>query len=210
MKTLIYNIGYYLCKFIAVTLFRYRIVHPERMIEKGGVILAVNHTSYLDPPLVAICSHRAIHFLARKTLFKWPILGPLFPSMNVIPVDRDGANGMALRAVIQRIRQGDAVVLFPEGTRARNGISQIPQAGIGFIIAKTLCPVLPLRIFGTNMLLPFRRRHGVFLPVKITTVIGEAIHFLPEDTQPANKKTYQRLSQRVMEAINSLRLSNQQ
>ena len=204
--TLIYSIGYYLCKFIAVTLFRYRVVHPERMIEKGGVILAVNHTSYLDPPLVGICSRREVYFLARKTLLHWPMLGSLFPSMNVIPVDRDGANGMALRAVIQNIHRGNAVVLFPEGTRSKEGILRPAQPGLGFIIAKTLCPVLPLRIFGADKALPSLRRGMTLLPEKITIVVGKAMHFLPEDIYPADINTYRRIGQQVMDAISTLHL----
>ena len=205
--TLIYRAGYWLCRLTAAILFRYRVVHPERMVEKGGVVLAVNHTSYLDPPLVGICSRRDVYFLARKTLLEWPILGPLFPSMNTIPVDRDGVAGMALRVVIQKIRRGNAVVLFPEGTRSRDGTLQLARPGIGLIVAKTLCPVLPLRIFGANRAFPLGGK--VLYATKITTVVGEAIHFLPGDVQPANRETYKRIGQRVMDAINGIHLSQE-
>jgi 1-acyl-sn-glycerol-3-phosphate acyltransferase len=205
--TLIYKAGYWLCRLTAAILFRYRVVHPERMVEQGGVVLAVNHTSYLDPPLVGICSRRDVYFLARRTLLEWPILGPLFPSMNTIPVDRDGVAGMALRVVIQKIRRGNAVVLFPEGTRSRDGTLRLARPGIGLIVAKTLCPVLPLRIFGANRALPLGGK--VLYPTKITTVVGEAIHFLPGDVQPANRETYKRIGQRVMDAINGIHLSQE-
>ncbi|QQY08054.1 MAG: 1-acyl-sn-glycerol-3-phosphate acyltransferase [Candidatus Xiphinematobacter sp.] len=206
--TLVYGIGYWLCKLAAAVLFRYKIIHPERMVERGGVVLAVNHTSYLDPPLVGICSRRDVYFLARKTLLEWPILGPLFPNMNTIPVDRDGvAGGMALRAVIQKIRRGNAVVLFPEGARSRDGTLHLARPGIGLIVAKTLCPVLPMRIFGANRALPFGRKTPY--PTRITTVVGEVMHFSLEDVQPANVETYRRISQRVMDAINDIRLSQE-
>jgi 1-acyl-sn-glycerol-3-phosphate acyltransferase len=202
--TLVYRVGYWLCKLAATILFHYRVIHPERMVERGGVVLAVNHTSYLDPPLIGICSRRDVYFLARKTLLEWPILGPLFLNMNVIPVDRDGAGGMALRAVVQKIRRGNAVVLFPEGTRSRDGTLQLARPGIGLIVAKTLCPVLPLRIFGANRAFPL----GGKMPysARIITVVGEVIHFLPKDIQPANGETYRRIGQRVMDAINDIHL----
>src|SRR5207302_6363293 len=82
-----YRAGYRLSSFIARTLFKFRVVHRERIIESGGVILAMNHQSYLDPPLAGICCRRPIYFLARKTLLNWPILGPIFPKLNVVPVN---------------------------------------------------------------------------------------------------------------------------
>jgi 1-acyl-sn-glycerol-3-phosphate acyltransferase len=95
--TLVYNIFYNLTKLIARMFFSLRIVHPERMIESRPLIIAVNHSSFFDPPLAGICSRRAVYYLARKTLLQWPVFGSLFPSMNVIPVERDGNDMSALR-----------------------------------------------------------------------------------------------------------------
>ena len=92
-----------------------RVVHPERMIEEGPLILAVNHSSYFDPPLAGICSRRAVYYLARKNLLEWPVLGPLFPSMNVIPVVRDGNDMSALREVIKKIGGGEWRATFSRG-----------------------------------------------------------------------------------------------
>lgn len=205
--TLVYNFGYHLCKLIAATLFRYRVLHPERMIEQGGLILAVNHSSYLDPPLAGICSKRDVYYLARRTLLDWPILGPLFPDMNVIPVDRDGTDRSALKTIIRKIQEGNGVVLFPEGTRSQSGELQPAQPGLGLIIAKTLCPVLPLRIFGANKAFPRGAKWPH--PTRITTVIGEPLYFSKEDTLPSSRETYLHLSQRVMNAISALELDEE-
>ncbi|HVE15309.1 MAG TPA: lysophospholipid acyltransferase family protein, partial [Chthoniobacterales bacterium] len=110
-----------LARIFARLFFRFRIHHRERLPESGGIILAANHQSYFDPPLVGICSRRPVHYLARKTLLEWPFFGPLFPDMNVIPVDRDGNDMSALKTVIRKIREGEGVVLFPEGTRSPDG-----------------------------------------------------------------------------------------
>ncbi|MCX7869749.1 MAG: 1-acyl-sn-glycerol-3-phosphate acyltransferase, partial [Terrimicrobiaceae bacterium] len=118
---IVYNIFYTLAKWLAQWVFALRVVHPERMIESGPLILAVNHASYFDPPLAGICSKRAVYYLARRSLLEWPVLGPLFPAMNVIPVERDGHDMQALREVIRKVREGHGVVLFPEGTRSRDG-----------------------------------------------------------------------------------------
>ena len=193
-----------LAKLLAKIFFRFRVIHPERLPQSGGLILAANHQSYFDPPLVGICSKRAVHYLARKTLMEWPFFGPLFPDMNVIPVDRDGNDMSALKTVIRKIKEGEGVVLFPEGTRSRDGNLQPGQAGVGLVIAKTLAPVVPVRIFGSYEAFP-RSSKGVKLhPIRV--VIGEPIHFTKEDVANADRDTYRQLSQRVMDAIAKLEL----
>ena len=202
--TLTYNIFYNLAKLLARVFFRMRVVHPERMVESGPLILAVNHTSYFDPPLAGICSRRGVYYLARKTLLQWPFFGPLFPAMNVIPVERDGNDMSALREVIKKIKEGNGVVLFPEGTRSKDGNIQPARAGIGFVIAKTGAPVLTMRIFGAYDAFPKNSKRLHF--TQITVVIGEPLVFSREELASATRETYQALSDRVMEAIAALRL----
>ncbi|GAB4174108.1 MAG: lysophospholipid acyltransferase family protein [Terrimicrobiaceae bacterium] len=200
--TIIYNIFYNLAKLFARLLFSMRVVHPERMIESGPLILAVNHASYFDPPLAGICSRRAVYYLARRNLLEWPFFGPLFPAMNVIPVDRDGNDLTALREVIRKIKQGNGVVLFPEGTRSRDGGLGEARGGIGLVIAKTGAPVLPMRIFGSFEAFP----RDAKLPRlrQITVAIGEPIHFKKEELEGLDREGYQALSERVMSEIAKL------
>lgn len=200
--TIIYNIFYNLAKLVARFVFSMRVVHPERMVEEGPLILAVNHSSFFDPPLAGICSRRGVYYLARKSLLKWPFFGPLFPAMNVIPVERDGNDMSALREVIKKIREGNGVVLFPEGTRSKDGNLQPARAGIGFIIAKTLAPVQPMRIFGAYEAFP-KGSKGLRL-TQITVVIGEPLHFTKADLEAGGRDSYQHLSDRVMQAIAAL------
>jgi 1-acyl-sn-glycerol-3-phosphate acyltransferase len=202
--TIIYNIFYTLAKWLARLFFDFRVIHPERIPEEGGVILASNHQSYFDPPLVGICSHRGVHYLARKTLLQWPFFGPLFPAMNVIPVDRDGNDMAALKTVIRKIRQGEGVVLFPEGTRTRDGNLQPAQAGVGLVIAKTGAPVVPMRIFGAYEAFPRGAKRVRLHPIRV--VVGNPIHFSPEELAGADRETYRRLGQRVMDEIAALEL----
>src|SRR3954466_2466343 len=119
-----YWTGYYLSKAIARIFFRFRILHRERRILTGPVILAMNHESYLDPPLAGISSGREVYFLARNTLLDVPVLGWLLPRLNVIPVDQEGNDRSALKALIRILRKGDATVVFPEGARTIDGLLQ--------------------------------------------------------------------------------------
>ncbi len=199
---IVYNIFYNFAKLLARFPFSLRVVHPERMIEEGPLILAVNHASYFDPPLAGICSRRAVYYLARKNLLEWPFFGPLFPDMNVIPVERDGNDLSALRVVIRKIREGQGVVLFPEGTRSRDGQLGRARSGIGFVIAKTGAPVLPMRIFGSFEAFPREASLPRFR--QITVSIGEPLRFPASELAGNDRDTYQRLSDRVMEAIAGL------
>jgi 1-acyl-sn-glycerol-3-phosphate acyltransferase len=174
------------------------------MIQSGPAILAMNHQSYLDPLLAGIASDRAIYFLARRTLLDAPTLGWLLPKLNVIPVNQEGVDRSAIKAVIRILNTSHAVLIFPEGSRTLDGNLQPAEPGLGLVIAKTLAPVVPMRIFGAHEALP-RGGGGLHL-VPITIVIGEPISFTAADLGLPGKNLYQQLSQRVMDAIASLRL----
>src|SRR5260221_4055105 len=194
-----YQFCYNLSKGIAYTLYDLRVVHRERISEKGGVILAMNHQSYLDPPLAGIACRREIYYLARKNLLEWPLLGPIFPKLKVIPVNQERADMSALKTVIKLIRAGECTVVFPEGSRTLDGQLQPAQPGLGLVIAKTLAPVVPMRIFGAHEAFPRGGKPHPFRP--ITLVVGEPMFFTEADLAGAGRDLYQRLSERVLARI---------
>jgi 1-acyl-sn-glycerol-3-phosphate acyltransferase len=195
---------YHLIRIVGRIFFRVRVFHRERMINHGPVIMASNHESYLDPPIVGAVADRAIFFLARKTRLEGPFFGWLLPKLNVIPVDQEGGDRSALKALIRILRAGEGTLVFPEGERSHDGRLRPALPGLGFVIAKTLAPVVPMRIFGAREAWPRGSARVRFRPIKI--VVGEPIHFTAADLQPPGKDLYQRLSQRVMDAIAALSL----
>jgi len=199
-----YWIGYHLSRLAGRLFFRFRVIHRERMIQSGPVILAMNHQSYLDPPLAGTTCDRAIYFLARRTLLDVPLLGWVLPKLNVIPVNQEGVDRSAIKAVIRVLQAGNGVLVFPEGSRTVDGTLQPAEPGMGLVIAKTLAPVVPMRIFGAREALP--RSGGRLRFVPITVVIGEPIFFSAADIEPGGKDLYARLSDRVMQAIAALHL----
>ena len=199
-----YWTGYYLAWLLGKLLFRFRVVHGERIIKEGAVIIAMNHQSYLDPPLAGIATGREMYFLARDTLLDVPVLGWLLPRLNVVPVDQEGNDRSALKALLRILKSGNGTIVFPEGARTLDGELQPVLPGLGFVIAKTLAPVVPMRIFGAREALP--RGEGRVRFVPITIVVGEPIHFTKADLEPGGKELYQKLSERVMERIAALRL----
>jgi 1-acyl-sn-glycerol-3-phosphate acyltransferase len=198
-----YWLGYQLSRLVGRLFFRLRVIHPERMLQNGPVILAMNHQSYLDPPLAGTTCDRAIYFLARRTLLDVPLLGRLLPRLNVIPVNQEGIDRSALKSLIRILKAGNAALVFPEGSRTTDGNLQPAEPGLGLIIAKTLAPVVPMRIFGAREALP---RGGGLHFAPITIVIGDPIFFTAADLSQAGKDLYKRLSQDVMDAIAALRL----
>ncbi len=198
-----YAFSYQLSKFVAESFFDLRVYGQDNIIEDGPVLLAMNHQSFLDPPFAGICCRREIFYLARKSLFDIPILGFILRRINVIGVDRDHADVAALKAVIRVIRSGGCTVVFPEGTRTHDGTLQPAKPGAGFIIAKTLAPVVPMRIFGAFDAFP--RGSDFPHPSPVTIVAGEPMHFTSRDVKGDPRTVFQRLSEQVMERIAALK-----
>ncbi len=96
-------------------IFHWQVFNPERVPLNGPVILASNHASFLDPPLAGSGVHRPINYLARDTLFRFPGIGALLKSWNAVPVDREGGGAAGLKAILDRLLAGGAIILFPEG-----------------------------------------------------------------------------------------------
>ena len=195
-----YLLGYSLSKALAKTFFHYRVVGAENMIEEGPCIIAANNCSYLDPPLVGVACQRAIHYLARKSLLDIPILGPILPQLNVIPVEQKNADRSALMGAIRVVRNGGAVLIFPEGSRSPDGKLQPAQPGIGMIVAKTGAPVVPVRVSGSFQAFPRGTAIPRFVPVKVT--IGAPVLF--EESGTEDRAFYQKASNRIMDAVAAL------
>jgi 1-acyl-sn-glycerol-3-phosphate acyltransferase len=200
---LVYQTAYYLTRALAHCCFDYRVINREAIPPSGGLILAMNHQSFLDPPLAGIACDREVYFLARKSLLEIPVLGGLLLDLNVIPYDQEGGDMSALKSVIRVVKGGDAAVVFPEGTRSRDGRLLPAQSGLGLVVAKTLAPVVPMRIFGAHEAFP--RDNSKIRMVPVTLVVGEVLHFTPADFKGDTKAAYKRVSETVMERIAALR-----
>jgi len=199
-----YWFGYNSSRILAKIFYRFRILHRERMIQTGPVIVAMNHQSFFDPPLAGNACDRAIYFLAKKSLMKVALLRWLLPKLNVIPVDLEGVDRSAIKALIRVLQSGESALVFPEGSRTPDGTLQSAEPGVGLVIAKTRAPVVPMRIFGAHEAWPIGGK--IRLGPHISIVVGEPIHFSDADYQGTGKDVYSRLSQRVMEAIAALKL----
>jgi 1-acyl-sn-glycerol-3-phosphate acyltransferase len=176
------------------------VINPEKRIHSGAAILVSNHASYLDPPIVAIGYNREISILARSTLFKG-VGGWLYPKLNAFPIDREQADLSSIRSILRKLKNGNRVLMFPEGTRTTDGKLQEAKAGIGLLVAKSKVPVQPVRIFGAYESLP---RGGDYRPHRIRLVIGDPVNFSKEDIKGKSREGYQRIADQLMKAIADL------
>ena len=170
-----YFLGWWFFRIYTGLYHRRQVFNEERIPRTGGVILASNHLSYIDPPLVGCSTRRVIHYLARASAFKGAIGGAILRSWNSIPVDRDGGSTKGLRTILERLREGRAIMMFPEGTRSPDGTQQTSRPGIGLMIAKSDAPVIPVRVFGTYE--AYGRHHAIPRPRRVQVKFGEALRF---------------------------------
>jgi 1-acyl-sn-glycerol-3-phosphate acyltransferase len=203
-----YRLGWIFFRAAYATYFRWRVFNAERVPRTGAVILAANHTSYIDPPLVGAGLNRDINYLARKSLFRFPGLGALLRSWNSVPVDRDGGGAAGLKAILDRLLAGGGIILFPEGTRARDGKLQPARSGIGLIVAKSAAPVVPVRVFGTFE--AYGRNHKIPRPKRVAVKYGLPMTFekLRAEAKVCDKarlkEIYQEIADEIMTAIAKL------
>jgi 1-acyl-sn-glycerol-3-phosphate acyltransferase len=188
--------------------FGWRVFNRERVPLTGPVILAANHASFLDPPLVGSGVKRAIFYLARESLFEVPGLNWLLPRINAVPVDRDGGGAKGLKAILDRLLAGEGIVLFPEGTRTRDGQLQPARSGIGLTVIKSGAPVVPVRLFGTRE--AYGRHMRIPLPRRVMVKYGRRMDFLElrEEAKTCSKQRlreiYQQVADEIMAAIGKL------
>jgi 1-acyl-sn-glycerol-3-phosphate acyltransferase len=203
-----YRLGWSCFRAMFAVYFRWSVFNPERVPQTGGVILASNHASFLDPPLVGSGLHRDINYLARESLFRFPGIGALLRSWNSVPVDRDGGGASGLREILTRLLAGGAIILFPEGTRTPDGKLQSARSGIGLTVIKSDVPVIPVRTFGTFE--AFGRNHKFPRPHRIVVKYGEPMRFekLRAEAKTCDKvrlkKIYQDVADEIMAAIAKL------
>jgi 1-acyl-sn-glycerol-3-phosphate acyltransferase len=203
--TLSYRLGWLAFNALFRTWFRCRFHGADRVPTTGPVILAANHASFIDPPLIGSGTRRQINFLARDTLFHNPLLGAVLRSWEVVPVDRDGAGAAGLKAILDRLLKGGAILLFPEGTRTRDGRLQPARAGVGLTVLKSTCPVVPVRVFGTYE--AFGRHHHFPRPRRVIVKYGEPLEFARERAEAAGcgkarlKQLYQEVADHLMTVI---------
>lgn len=152
-----------------------RVRSEERVPMEGALIVAPNHASFLDPPVIAVSLRRAVTFMAKEELFRPPVFGPLIRSLGAFPVRRGGGDVEAIKTALRVLREGRAILMFPEGRRG-DGSTMLPlTGGVAGLAQRTGAHVVPAAICGSERVLPAGRT--LPRPHRIRVVYGEPFTF---------------------------------
>jgi 1-acyl-sn-glycerol-3-phosphate acyltransferase len=170
----------------------------------GPFLLASNHASFFDPPLLGCFIPRPICFTPRNTLWNFRPLGRALDHLKCIPVDRDGGIAIGVfKRVIAAIEGGDGVLVFPEGTRTSDGALQAPRRGVGMLAAKLKVPVVPARVFGTYEMFSRHRKLPTFTG-RLGVSYGAPLTPAQYDPGARDPARYDTIASRIMDAITAL------
>lgn len=200
MKRIIYAIIHIIAAPLLKLLFGFKVNGRGNIPSAGGVIIAANHLSYLDPPVLGAGVPRLAHYMARDDLFSFPIWGNFLRFLNAFPVHREGVDMAAIKRAINHLQRGGALILFPEGTRSLTGELLPPQPGAGMIAWEGRAAVVPAYIRGTDKALPPKAKFIRFKKVEVTFGRPFSPGRLFSSSAP-RKEIYLKISQHIMSEI---------
>lgn len=187
----LYYLGRFLFKWMFILLYRCKSSGSENIPTDTGVIIAPNHTSFFDPPMSGCFMKQDLFFMAKEELFSVPILGFCIKRTNAFPVKRGKQDMSAFKNAFYLLENKKALLVFPEGTRSKDGKLGKARAGVGMLACNAQVPVIPVKITNTNKMKQFKQ---------ISIVYGKPIY------PPKNykKEDYLKLSQQVLDEIGKL------
>jgi len=201
---ILYIIGWSLCKLYLKLYHRCSVYNRNRIPKnRKGMLIAANHASFIDPPAVGTSFFFPIWFLARSTLFDSKFFGWLIGQVNAVPISRERLDLKTIRAVKKLCEEGKSVLIFPEGTRSKDGNLQKGLAGIGFFVDKIGADVLP--VYVDNSFNAFSKNSKWPKPVKVRVNIGEPINAEKWKTLEKGKQKYQIIADDIMKEITKLK-----
>lgn len=179
------------------TVFRTRVYGRENIPKEGAVILAANHASNIDPPLMASLIERPVSYMAKIELFENPIFGAAIRRCHAFPVKRGASDRGAIKAAVTVLKEGHMLGLFPEGTRSKTGELQKAEAGIALIASMTGAPIVPVAILNSHRIFA----NGGLLP-QLRIMYGAPISFQGDRK---SKEALDAFSAEIMEHIARMR-----
>jgi cytidylate kinase len=182
--------------------FRLKIYGLEHF-RSGSGVLAANHTSFYDPPVLSISCPEEVHFLAKGSLFKIPLLGRLIRTLNSHPVVRGSSDAQTFRQMIQLLQEGKKLILFPEGARSQDGQIQPLERGLAFLVQKAHCSIFPAYIQGAHEAWPPGKKYPKIFG-KMACVFGSPIGWAEFEGMD-KKKAQEQITARTEKAIRDLK-----
>jgi len=151
---------------------RWEVTGREQVPRRGGVLIIANHTSYADPPIVGAAFPRPVNFMAKSELFFFP-LGPIIRRTHAFPVRRGAGDRAALRTAVRMLREGKALLIFPEGKRSPSGRLIEFEQGAAYVALASGAQVVAVGLDGADRLLPLHS--PIIRPAKLRVKIGPPV-----------------------------------
>jgi len=198
----LYRTGWVLVRGLARLLFRLEVYGESNVPLEGALVLASNHLSLLDPPLIGCACPRELRYVAKAELFRIPLLKSLFRRLGGFPVERGAADVGAIRTALQHLREGRAVLIFIEGTRGTGESLLPPTPGATLLARQSGAPVLPTAIIGTHRAMP----KGAKLPrlTKVKIAFGKPVTYAELFGERTDRAARDAFTEYVMEQIAAL------
>jgi 1-acyl-sn-glycerol-3-phosphate acyltransferase len=176
-RSLTKRIGYDLLHFVsrltAIVFFRIRCTGRHRVPAEGGALVCSNHQSFFDPVLVGLAFDRRLNYLARRTLFRFAPFRWWIEFLDAIPIDRDGFGIGGIKETLKRLKRGEMVLIFPEGTRTKDGSVASLRPGFVALARRGRTALVPVGLDGAYDAWPRDSRFPRPSPIHIC--IGEPI-----------------------------------
>lgn len=201
--SLFYTLSKTCLKGLFKVVYSHQVYIPEGIVYPESAIIAANHASFLDPPLVAISWPEPIHFLARKTLFDVPLLRPLITGLNAHPLSAKNDTG-SLKQALSLLAEGKKILVFPEGTRSGDGAIAPFKQGIGMLMRKSQASIIPTYIHGSYNAWPKNQKYPTLFRAKTACIFGKPIHF-SDFTEEDPKELQQKIALRLQTEIAGLK-----
>ena len=174
---------------------RLNVEGTENIPQEGPLVIASNHLSLFDPPVIGVAATRKVHFMAKQELFV-PILGDIYKALGAFPVRRGGADRAAIKHGIDILKDNKVLAIFPEGTRSKTGKLGKAEPGALMMASKAMATIVPCCVIGTDY-----KRQGRIWP-KVTVRFGKPIYF-PADAV-VNKEFLHDMTENLMQHIAAL------
>jgi 1-acyl-sn-glycerol-3-phosphate acyltransferase len=154
----LYVVLWVLSRTFGVAMFGVRTRFAEPLPARGGLLVLSSHQSHLDPLLLGLATDRRLSSMARSTLYRSKLLGFVITALDAVPVEREASALAGMRTVIERLKQGAAVIVFPEGTRTATGRLGEIKGGFSILAKRAGVPIVPVAIVGAYECWPRSRR----------------------------------------------------
>jgi len=199
-----YRILRFLAKIFFYIFFFFKTSGSKHIPDNGGCIIASNHVSFLDPIALSIAIPRHVYFMAKDDLFQTSWFKKLLICLHTFPVKRGKSGDVkAIRLALNKLQEGKALIIFPEGSRSKTGKLKEAESGVGLLAAKSGVPVIPALVWGTEKGMPVGAKN-IYLFQPISVHFGKPLYYKDLQKNSSDKNNFKLFATEILKAIGKI------